>query len=82
MPVVSHSQKRKKWEGKETPIQSPVGLVAVQEDGDGDDGHMGHAQGSGQQHAPPGQVEGAGTEKARRDDRISAKAMVGTTLEG
>jgi hypothetical protein len=55
MPVVSHSQKRKKWLAM-GQVEGAMGLVAVQKDGDGGDGDVG--QGQGDEHvAPPGKIE-------------------------
>ena len=44
MPVVSHSQKRKKWLGIGCRSRGSMGLVAVQVDRDRCDGDMSHAQ--------------------------------------
>jgi hypothetical protein len=44
-PVVSHSQKRKKWLGIGVQLQRAVRLVAVQVDRDAGDRDVGHDQG-------------------------------------
>ena len=56
MPVVSHSQKRKKCAGDGVQVQRPVRLGPVQEDGDGRDRDVGHDQRESE-ITPPRQVQ-------------------------
>ena len=55
MPVVSQSQKRKKWLTAGMQVERAVRLVAVQEDGDAGDGDVGQPQ-RDQHIAPPRQM--------------------------
>ncbi len=55
MPVVSHSQKRKKWLTIGMQIERAVRLMPMQEDGDAGDGDMGQAEGD-EHIAPPRQL--------------------------
>ena len=56
VPVVSHSQKRKKWLTAGMQIQRVVGLMAVQIDGHRRDGDVGERQ-RGEHITPPRQIE-------------------------
>ena len=80
MPVVSHSQKRKKWLSDRVQVERPVRLAAVQEDRDRRDRDVGHSQ-RDDDVAPPRQVDETmgGKAKANRNS-LSIRRLANATI--